>query len=84
MSQVPGPKCHAACTHWRTGISAKAKELGWCVHKLEEVELDKLADMSLEEIRRMFANVGNTQWDENLHKYVIPGCAVCEHVVYDS
>ena len=60
---------------------AKAKELGWCVHKLEKVELDKLADLSLLESMRMFALVGGTQWDDNGHAYVVPDCAICQPVV---
>jgi hypothetical protein len=49
---------------------AKAKELGWCVHKLEEVELDKLADVSIWD---MFHKVDST--DE---------CTVCWPVVENS
>ncbi|TEB24139.1 hypothetical protein FA13DRAFT_1797502 [Coprinellus micaceus] len=45
--QAQGSKCHAACMHWRTGILAKAKELGWCVHELEEVGLDHVETLSL-------------------------------------
>ncbi|TEB20237.1 hypothetical protein FA13DRAFT_1801186 [Coprinellus micaceus] len=52
--QAQGSKCHAACVHWRTGILAKAKELGWCVHELEEVGLDELEHLSPLKVRSMF------------------------------
>ncbi|KAJ3498574.1 hypothetical protein NMY22_g19591 [Coprinellus aureogranulatus] len=46
--------CLPACIHWREGILAEARALGWCVHKLEEVPLKKLSRMSTEEFDPKF------------------------------
>ncbi|TEB23129.1 hypothetical protein FA13DRAFT_1818573 [Coprinellus micaceus] len=52
--QAHGPKCHVVCVRWRTGILAKAKEAGWCVHELEAVQLNELGHLDHDDIHRMF------------------------------
>lgn len=47
-----------ACTHWRKGILARAKELNWCVHELEEVDLDLLHNLTFEGVKQRFRRVG--------------------------
>ena len=37
----------------------QAKELGWCVHEVEEVELDKLENLEWKEIDFMFKEPGH-------------------------
>ncbi|TEB24522.1 hypothetical protein FA13DRAFT_1739074 [Coprinellus micaceus] len=67
LLQVPRSRCHAACIRWREGILAKAKELKWCVHEMEQVKLDSLHNMTVREVNQKFRRMR-------------PGsfCAVCQ------
>ena len=38
---------------------AKAKELGWCVHELEEVELGELQHLTWSDVKQKFSKVGS-------------------------
>ncbi|TEB23154.1 hypothetical protein FA13DRAFT_1740295 [Coprinellus micaceus] len=54
----PGSQCHPACMKWRAGILAKAKELGWCVHELEEVGPQDLQNLAWGNLVRRFQEPG--------------------------
>ncbi|KAJ3518574.1 hypothetical protein NMY22_g13607 [Coprinellus aureogranulatus] len=44
------PHCLPACLYWRKGILAKARSLGWCVHELEQVGVNRQATRSAAEL----------------------------------
>ncbi|TEB20239.1 hypothetical protein FA13DRAFT_1743239 [Coprinellus micaceus] len=77
--QAEESNCHGACVRWRTGILAKAKELGWCVHALEDVKLDKLAYVTPIESNLMFNKVGEIRFDTT----VVASCAICQPLPTD-
>ena len=83
-SQALGSNCHPACIHWRTGILAKAKELGWCVHELEEVELDELQNLSYNDVRWKFSKVGSERRDAFYRFSLVTPCNVCQPVLGDN
>ncbi|TEB24123.1 hypothetical protein FA13DRAFT_1818112 [Coprinellus micaceus] len=55
----PGSQCHQGCMKWRTGIRAKAKELGWCVHELEEVQPHEVHNLEWRTFARGFKAPGS-------------------------
>ena len=57
---------------------AKAKELGWCVHELEEVELNELQNLLNVDVEWKFSKVGSTQWDPSGNWSTVPPCIVCQ------
>ncbi|KAJ3500250.1 hypothetical protein NMY22_g19318 [Coprinellus aureogranulatus] len=60
--------CLPACIHWRKGILAEARALGWCVHELGEVPLARLSRMEVQEFNLEFMDP------------ILPDqkCAVCQ------
>ncbi|KAJ3504215.1 hypothetical protein NMY22_g17996 [Coprinellus aureogranulatus] len=46
--------CHPACTHWRNGILAEARALGWCVHSLEVKNIQELSEVTTSEFGTRF------------------------------
>ncbi|KAJ3514182.1 hypothetical protein NMY22_g14828 [Coprinellus aureogranulatus] len=59
--------CFPACIHWREGILAEARALGWCVHELEEVPLERLYQMRIREFSQKFRKLSRNE-----------KCAVCQ------
>ncbi|KAJ3508646.1 hypothetical protein NMY22_g16547 [Coprinellus aureogranulatus] len=60
-SGYPNDTCHAACTHWREGILAEARALGWCVHELEGVPLRRLPKITSEGFKQKFKKTDDGQ-----------------------
>ncbi|TEB24519.1 hypothetical protein FA13DRAFT_1817844 [Coprinellus micaceus] len=71
MRQDSSSLCHTACVRWRTGILATAKGLGWCIHRLEGVELDKLPGLSMDDLYMKFR-------DPLMRRHT---CLVCQPVL---
>ncbi|TEB23153.1 hypothetical protein FA13DRAFT_1740292 [Coprinellus micaceus] len=78
-AQLSDLGCHAACRLWRGGILSKAKELNWCVHEIEQVEVGQLERLTIHGFNRRFKQMGQTQSDGSLSR-----CDVCQPILGDS
>ncbi|KAJ3537542.1 hypothetical protein NMY22_g5549 [Coprinellus aureogranulatus] len=66
--------CHPACAHWREGVIAEAKALGWCVHRFEQMDVSRLSTLRWKEFDGIFMMIGVQRPDGGS----VLSCDICQ------